>query len=342
MPAPYPEQVAAGYGVPESVEVYQGTPLALTNVIARDLPQAVPVTQAAAPRLVQEVTRVQSVPNGWVAPQTRERYVANPYFTAQGSSNLYRRTGIMPTIYQSDPYATAAYGVGPGGSVTALTGYPSRYPHVINLNNDPFNYARMYMTGLEPYTMAALNLLRQGQSAGGAPVRSSAATGGRAAPARQNPQVPPLAPSHPTAPPLAPSHTANEEWTWDGVRGESPAPATRAAAPALAPSHTSPELKMPWEYYPDPFNEGTTKTPLSEAVNSVLDAVAPPPSAVAVASGLAPGREAVQNLTDPSIYQALLSTPQGINLLTQLEGDSVLFQQFLTDPVTMMRAMGAW
>lgn len=159
---------------------------------AQVLPAYAPNADAQAAALAREVVAAQQPvarPGGWIAPVGRERYVANPYYTSQGSTDLYNRTGLMPTIYQSNPYATASYAVGADGSVSGLVGFPSRYPHVINLGFH--DYTMPFMAAWSPYMYQGLQLMQAARAAApGGGIGVGAGTGIRRGGASVNARTP--------------------------------------------------------------------------------------------------------------------------------------------------------
>lgn len=86
---------------------------------------------AAQQVAVQQAAAQQQAQAAALQPVNRTAAVANPYYNARGAVEDYRATGLLPPIYQRDPYGTATYMVGPGGSVAHLAAFPSRSPHVL-------------------------------------------------------------------------------------------------------------------------------------------------------------------------------------------------------------------
>ncbi len=66
----------------------------------------------------------------------------------------------LPVVVQSrSPYATLSYAMDPAGGVTALTGYPSVYPHVLNVGSIP-NFRAQYAQAPVPYSAYNAELMR--------------------------------------------------------------------------------------------------------------------------------------------------------------------------------------
>lgn len=122
----------------------------------------------------------------------------------------------LPVQVQAQPYATLAYAATPNGGVTPLVGYPSVYPHVLNVNPRRNYDAATYAVPAPQlgYVNALMDTVMRGLGRGN--------TGGRGgvfypvAPRSQQPVVstppPSLAPSHRpggTVPTLAPAHNAD-------------------------------------------------------------------------------------------------------------------------------------
>ena len=102
--------------------------------LAREQQLMNPESFARAMALADQINAAQQVAVQQAAPLqpvNRTAPVANPYYHAQGAVEDYQATGLLPPIYQRDPYGTATYMVGPDGSVAHLAAFPSRSPHVL-------------------------------------------------------------------------------------------------------------------------------------------------------------------------------------------------------------------
>lgn len=116
----------------------------------------------------------------------------------------------LPIQIQRQPYATLAYAADPSGNVTALTGYPSVYPHVININPrrsyDASNYIQNIPAPYAAYNAELMNIVmnglrRRAAASGGGQGQSVAQTQQKvntpAAPTEQRPPF--VGPPEPTA-----------------------------------------------------------------------------------------------------------------------------------------------
>ena len=124
---------------------------------------------------------------GMVATQA-----SGAHYSAPGARAGYEAAGMPPVMYQSSPYATAAFRttMDPYGNVGVqpLVGFPSQYPHVVNgAVTDPM---MRELPGLAPFMQVPAGPALQQATT---PVRRAAP----AAPAR--PAVP-AAPAAPAAP----------------------------------------------------------------------------------------------------------------------------------------------
>ena len=194
------------YGVPISVETYQGTPLALSQVAERALtPMGQTLTAPVA------------------VPAQQGKMIGNSqYYNPAGSWP----SPAVPPMMQQSPYATAAWAAPLNGGVpTPLLGFPSQYPHVVNYGFR--DYGAQFMSPWMMGMQAVLQSMQQQPK----PAGLQQAVQRASAPVAKAPAAP------------APKKEAPQEWTWDGVSGESPAPAQ--PAPPLAVSHGQTPLITP-------------------------------------------------------------------------------------------------
>lgn len=211
----------------------------------------------------------------------------------------------LPIIVQSrSPYATLAYAADPAGGVTPLTGYPSVYPHVLNVGAIP-DFRAQYAQAPMPYAAYNAELMRLvmdglqrrgGRGGGGSgtgqgtqqPAQAATPAAATAAPqmAAAHTSTLPAGKTPPGAPPPVmgpPAPPAN------------PAPAA-AALPLLAPAHEPAAIPVPvpgmGPISVSPFN-GATYDPATGQVSYPQAPAAPqmaashaPTSALAQAAGL--------------------------------------------------------
>lgn len=92
-----------------------------------------------AMQLANRVAQVAPPAGGYVAapvPGMVATQASGAHYSAPGARAGYEAAGMPPVMYQSSPYATAAFRttMDPYGNVGVqpLVGFPSQYPHVVN------------------------------------------------------------------------------------------------------------------------------------------------------------------------------------------------------------------
>ena len=149
-----------------------------------------------AMQLANRVAQVAPPAGGYVAapvPGMVATQASGAHYSAPGARAGYEAAGMPPVMYQSSPYATAAFRttMDPYGNVGVqpLVGFPSQYPHVVNgAVIDPMVRE---MPGIMPFMQVPAGPALQQATT---PVRRAAAP---AAPVRRTTPAAPAAPAAP-------------------------------------------------------------------------------------------------------------------------------------------------
>lgn len=244
----------------------------------------------------------------------------------------------LPIQVQRQPYATLAYAADPSGNVTALTGYPSVYPHVININPrrsyDASNYIQNIPSPYAAYNAELMNIVMNGLR------RRAAAGGGQGQPAVQTQQkvTTPTAPTEQRPPFVGPPEPTAFQAMFNDIRPTTsttfvPAPNGTADTSAWVPT-------MPGMYTSQPAT-----VPLPAPNQSLAQATGVPPVMPEIDSehlgtGMYAARPGFEQITPQSDFwgnEVPVENPIELPAVVQEQIQSLWDQNFINNVLSLTR-----